>query len=200
MKKFSSVVILAAAPLLAGGIADNEREALIKHLKDTSAKFHAAVAGLSEAQYNFKAAPERWSVAECAEHIAVSEDAIRQLVTAQVLKSPPSPERAADRVKNDSMLVKGLTDRSQKFQAPEFLTPKRRFSTLGEAVAHFDKSREVTLKYATSTADDLRSHTAPHPVFKELDGYQWLLLLSAHSERHTLQILEVKADPGFPKQ
>ena len=31
-----------------------------------------------------------------------------------------------------------------------------------------------------------------------MDGYQWLLLLSAHSGRHTEQIEEVKADPNFP--
>jgi hypothetical protein len=37
-------------------------------------------------------------------------------------------------------------------------------------------------------------------LLKELDAYQWLLLLASHSERHTLQILEVKADPNFPKK
>ena len=33
-----------------------------------------------------------------------------------------------------------------------------------------------------------------------LDAYQWLLFISAHSERHTKQILEVKADPNFPQK
>ena len=37
-------------------------------------------------------------------------------------------------------------------------------------------------------------------AFGTLDGYQWLLLLSTHSERHTAQIEEVKADPNFPKE
>jgi hypothetical protein len=36
-------------------------------------------------------------------------------------------------------------------------------------------------------------------VAKLLDGYQWLLLLSAHTERHTAQIAEVKAHTGFPR-
>ena len=34
---------------------------------------------------------------------------------------------------------------------------------------------------------------------KKLDGYEWLLYIAAHSERHTKQIDEVKADPHFPK-
>jgi len=32
-----------------------------------------------------------------------------------------------------------------------------------------------------------------------LDGYEWLLFIGAHSERHTKQMLEVKASPDFPK-
>ncbi len=49
-----------------------------------------------------------------------------------------------------------------------------------------------------TTTDDLRGHGAPHPVFKMLDGYQWVLLLSGHSARHTAQIEEVKAGAGYP--
>jgi len=33
-----------------------------------------------------------------------------------------------------------------------------------------------------------------------MDGYQWILLLSAHSRRHTAQLNEVKANANFPKQ
>jgi hypothetical protein len=32
-----------------------------------------------------------------------------------------------------------------------------------------------------------------------MDSYQLLLLLAAHSSRHTAQILEVKANPSYPK-
>jgi hypothetical protein len=35
-------------------------------------------------------------------------------------------------------------------------------------------------------------------VFGPLDGYDWILAVAAHTARHTQQILEVKADPGFP--
>jgi hypothetical protein len=33
----------------------------------------------------------------------------------------------------------------------------------------------------------------------KLDGYEFLLFTGAHSERHTKQMLEVRADPNFPK-
>jgi hypothetical protein len=34
----------------------------------------------------------------------------------------------------------------------------------------------------------------------KLDAYEWVLFVSAHSQRHTKQIEEVKADPNFPKK
>jgi hypothetical protein len=45
----------------------------------------------------------------------------------------------------------------------------------------------------------LRDHAIDSPLGKKLDAYQWVLFISAHSERHTKQINEVKADAGFPK-
>jgi hypothetical protein len=32
-----------------------------------------------------------------------------------------------------------------------------------------------------------------------MTAYQLLLMLSGHTERHTEQLLEVKASPGYPK-
>ena len=54
--------------------------------------------------------------------------------------------------------------------------------------------------YKRQTQDPLREHFFKHPVLGDLDAYQWILLISAHTERHVNQILEVKASPGFPKQ
>jgi len=34
----------------------------------------------------------------------------------------------------------------------------------------------------------------------KIDAYERILFVAAHSERHTKQLLEVKADPKFPKQ
>jgi hypothetical protein len=31
-----------------------------------------------------------------------------------------------------------------------------------------------------------------------MDVYQWFLMISTHSQRHILQIREIKADPRFP--
>jgi hypothetical protein len=31
-----------------------------------------------------------------------------------------------------------------------------------------------------------------------MDVYQWFLMISTHSQRHILQIREIKADPKYP--
>ena len=59
------------------------------------------------------------------------------------------------------------------------------------------ESRATTEEFLKS-ATGLRAHLADSPMGK-LDGYEWVLLIAAHSERHTKQMLEVKADPNFPK-
>jgi hypothetical protein len=179
-------------------ISQKDREFAVKHLEETKSKFLASVEGLSEAQWKFKPAPERWSVAEVAEHITVSEELILSLVTDRVLKTPEAkpPEGAM----TDEGIIKALTDRTNKASAPEMLKPTGRWATQADLVKDFVARRAKTLAYVKETQDALRSHSTPHPVFKSLDGYQWLLLLSAHSARHTAQIEEVKADPGFPKK
>jgi hypothetical protein len=37
------------------------------------------------------------------------------------------------------------------------------------------------------------------PSGAKWDAYEFILLIAAHSERHTSQIKEVKAGPNYPK-
>ena len=185
------------AALSAATLQRGERDRAMSSLHASRKQFLDSISGLSEAQWNFKPDEKTWSVAEVAEHIAISEDTLWGMIEKQML---PSPAKSVDLKANDEAIMKGVTDRSKKFQAPEMLVPTHRWKTREELTAHFKASRDKLIAYVDTTSDDLRSHTAPHPVFKELDAYQWILLISGHSERHTMQILEVKANPGFPKQ
>ena len=87
-----------------------------------------------------------------------------------------------------------------KAKAPEFLQPKRRWPDREALIAHFKQSRDRNIVYMQTTQDDLRAHFMEHPLLKTMDAYQIMLLLSAHSERHTAQIAEVKSAPGYPAQ
>jgi uncharacterized damage-inducible protein DinB len=174
--------------------ADRERAA--KYLEQTRDGVVSATKGLSEAQMKFKAAPDRWSVAETLEHIALAEDLILQNVTDKIMKAPAG---AADRdaAKTDAMVLAMVPDRSHKAQAPPELVPTGRW-TPAETLDRFLKSRAKTIAFLESTPD-LREHVAESPLGQPMDAYEWMLFIAAHSERHTKQILEAKADPNFPK-
>jgi len=118
-----------------------------------------------------------------------------------VLKTPLTPEKR-DAVKaKDEFILMAMQDRSHKATAPEPIDPAKRPMPAEASVKQFLASRAHTIEYVKTTQDDLRDHFFDHPVpvIGTLDGYQWILLISGHSRRHTLQILEVKADPNFPK-
>jgi len=177
-----------------------ERDAALKSLQETHDAFLKSITGLSEKQWTFKPAPDRWSVAEVSEHIAISESTIFGLVQKQFMASPAAPERRAEVKVTDQQILTMVPDRSRKAQAPEFLKPTNRWPAREELVKAFEQNRTATENYVRTTNDDLRDHFGPHPLLGTMDVYQWILLISAHSERHTKQIEEVKADPNFPKE
>ena len=195
------LAVAAVAPGEAQTLLKAERERLVNHLKNTRKALAKETKGLTPEQWSFKAGPERWSVAECLEHIALSEDMLLGLVKDTVMKTPAQAEKynAAAAQAKDDQVTKMIPDRNQKAQAPEPLRPSGKWASPAEIWKHFEESRKRTIEYAKMQAD-LRTHFMDSPAIKELDAYQWLLFLSAHSERHTAQIREVKADAKFPKK
>ena len=181
-------------------LSRKDRDFAMSHMHGTRKLFLDAVAGLTPEQWNFKAGPDRWSLAECAEHIAASETFIFGLVeklAAAPASKPEDIEKTRDR---DAAVVKMVPDRSSKFQAPEPIKPKKLSSNPEEYVEKFKVARDAHIAYIEKSDDSLRDKVAPHPAMGPLDAYQWVLLISAHSERHVLQMLEVKASPGYPSK
>jgi hypothetical protein len=191
-------VIFGAVLLTAGAAYSQtqaERDRAVKYLEQTRDGVVAATKGLSEAQMKFKSAPDRWSVAETLEHIAKAEDLLFQNITGNVMKAP-APPAGRDAAKIDGMVMDMIPDRSHKAEAPAPLVPSSQW-TPAETLDHFLKSRAATVAFVSTPG--LREHAIDSPLGQQLDGYQWILFIAAHSERHTKQMLEVKADPNFPK-
>lgn len=189
-----------SAGVKAQDVSQAEKDRALAYLESTKKGVVDATKGLSDAQWNFKPGPDRWSIAEVMEHIAAAEDMLRGLTQEQVMKSPAiAPRDAAEVKKIDDGVLAQVPDRSQKRQAPEQLKPTNRFGSPAEAEKHFIESRATTEEFLKTTPD-LRGHAVDSPMGVKMDGYEWVLLIAAHSERHTKQMLEVKADPNFPKQ
>jgi len=193
-------MVLAAAPATTT-LTQEERDKGVTELEGSKKAFLDATKGLSAAQWNFKPAPDRWSVAECADHIALAEGFIFGRITDGVMKTPLTPEKRSATAGKDDKLIPMLQDRSHKATAPEPIDPTKTPMSGPDAVKLFLESRAQTEDFIKTTQEDLRDHMYDHPVpvIGTMDAYQWVLFLSGHTRRHTLQILEVKADPNFPK-
>jgi uncharacterized damage-inducible protein DinB len=184
--------------LAPGTLSADERKFAIDYYQKTRARLLKDVKGLSEAQLNFKADSTRWSVYQCTEHIALAESMIWQWIQ-MTEQQPATPEKRSEVKVTLDQLMKGTLDRSQKFKAPEMLQPEAKFPDTKTALEAFLTRRDSTIAYIKTTQDDLKDHFITHPVAGTMDLYQALVMLAAHSERHTMQIEEVMADPKFPK-
>ncbi|HLZ12515.1 MAG TPA: DinB family protein [Candidatus Acidoferrum sp.] len=199
-------IILAVAMFLVAvpateTLTQAERDKAIAELEGSKKMFLDATKGLSAAQWNFKSAPDRWSVAECADHIALSEGFIFGLVSGKIMTGPMTPEKRSATAGKDEKILAMMQDRTHKATAPEPIDPTKTPMSGDDAVKKFMESRAKTEDFIKTTQEDLRDRMFDHPVpvIGTLDAYQWVLLISGHTRRHTMQILEVKADPNFPK-
>ena len=178
-------------------LTDAERKFAVDHLNQTRTDLIASVKGLSEAQLNFKPAPDRWSVLECVQHIAITSPAIFGFAQS-ALKTPNDSGFKSSFT--DEQFIKMMEDRSHKVQTAEQFKPVHSpYETLDETLEAFNRGRDSVITYVQTTKDDLRGHIAVMP-FGKADAYQVILMVSAHTNRHTQQLNEVKADPNFPKQ
>jgi hypothetical protein len=192
------LALAGAASAKAQDVSQIDKDRALQYLESTKKGVLDATKGLSDAQWNFKSAPDRWSLAELIEHLAAAEDMLRGVTQEQIMKSPAVPIRSAEEIKkSDETVLAMVTDRTHKVQAPEPLKPTNRFGSPLEAQKHFVESRAATEEYLKNTPG-LRAHLGDSPLGK-LDGYEFVLFTAAHSERHTKQMLEVKADSNFPK-
>jgi hypothetical protein len=200
LKRSTFLAALAGAVIfsssLTAEVTKADRDKLVDHLKKTEAAFLKSIDGVSDAQWTWKSAPDRWSVAETAEHITKSEDLLRGMVEG-MMKAPAAPDLLAKTKGKEEVILTMIPDRSKKATAPEPLVPKGSFASRAALIDAFKAARAKTLAIAGGTTD-LRAYGQAGLPVGEVDAYQGVLFLSAHTERHTKQIDEVKATAGYP--
>src|SRR5437879_5118073 len=171
MRTKSLAGVLIALLMMAGAMAasaqevtQEEKDKALQYLETTKKGVLEATKGLSEAQWNFKPAPDRWSVAQVTEHIAAAEDFIRGILKEKVMMSPAG-EAGRDVKKTDAAVLAMVPDRTTKAQAPEPLVPTNRFGSPDSTLKHFMESRATTVDFLKTTTD-LRNHVMESPLGK----------------------------------
>jgi DinB superfamily len=171
------------------------------YLQQTHNGVIGAIKLLSEPQWNFKPAADRWSIAENVDHIVQVMELVLGPIRDQLASAPSAPANLAYS-QIDEIVIGRFPTRLNKFPSP--LPPPGGFAR-SEAPGRIAKSYARLNEYLETTPD-LRHHTiearplkaVSNGAFDSMDGYQWILATAAHTERHTKQILEVIAEAEFP--
>jgi hypothetical protein len=188
------VCLLAATPAVAGPMTVGERQRLVAHLEMTEAWLDSETLSLSDAQRKFKMTPDSWSIEEVVMHLAIAEPQYWQSFKESLAK-PVQPEFKPQST-DAGMLWYGI-DRTQRTTTGEARVPRGQYPDFKSAHASFKKLRAEMMTTARQSTDDLRGRQY---LTASQDLYQWFLMISTHSQRHILQIQEVKAHKGYPKK
>src|SRR3979411_2147698 len=126
---------LSAAPP-ATGISDDDREHLLVPFEMPGQVLAELVRGLSPAQLEYKASPDRWSIRECVSHLAVAEpDYWRALQKA--VKAPPHMKGKKAAATNADIMWYGI-DRVVHTKTGGGHEKVDTYKNLGEALAKFE--------------------------------------------------------------
>jgi len=196
MRILPLLLLMTTVQLLAASMTDDDREHLLVHFQMTTQMVAEQVHGLSPAQLEYKASPDRWSIREVVSHLAVAEpDYWRDLQKA--VKAPPDMKDKKSVASDADIMWYGI-DRVVHTKTGGGHEKVETYKDLGEALSKFQALRAVMIEYIKTTNDDLRAHSFGDK--EVIDSWQWMLEISTHAERHIQQIREIKNDPNFPKK
>jgi hypothetical protein len=171
-----------------------ERARLLAELESGRKALLDVLSGVTEEVAARRPAPERWSVIECVEHLAIAEDYLFSQIAASCCSDAPTlsmPSR-----NREALILSRGVDRTRPVQSPEGGRPTGRFATLREAVQYFLASRERTVRFVENCREDLRSKLTSHPIIGTVNCYENLLMMAVHPLRHSKQIEEIKTALG----
>jgi hypothetical protein len=165
---------------------------ILRCLDDEMATLRAAVETVPVGQRGERPAPERWSVAEVLEHLAMVEAAVlkgcsRQLAAARETGLPQETESSSI---IGVMPPQRVANRDRVLTAPERLRPTG--IDAETAWGQIERTRAAFIEFVKSTDGLALSNVSmPHPSLGTLTLYQWLLFAAGHHARHAVQIREI---------
>jgi hypothetical protein len=194
MRRLVSLIILLALATLrldAEPMSDGDRQRLLAHLEMTESWLVSEVDGLSDEQLRFRRAPDAWNIMDVVEHLAIAEPQYWK----NLQDSMKQPETAVKPEATDAAILWYGIDRTNRQKTGEARVPNGRWNNVKDSLGEFRRLRATMRDYATATKDGLRARRL---LEGNMDVYQWFLMISTHSQRHILQIREIKADSHYP--
>lgn len=191
-----------------GWWTERERQLILSELDRTTNALRTAIEGITEAQWNFREDPARWSIAEIVEHLEM-QNQLHYRELSVVSKAPQYLQYRSITQGKDTFFTKYGTD-PKPGKAQWFLEPLGRFCSIADGRLAFLRARqELTQLVETTPIDFRKQFTFRAPVegkeLKEIkigqvrDLHQLLLTGIAHTDRHLNQIRKIKQHQEYPK-
>jgi hypothetical protein len=168
--------------------------ALLAFLDRRREALRSAVESVPESRRSRRPAPDRWSVAEVLEHLAIIETLNHRL-----LRHGLDVARAEGRTRPadapvfaiDEQLAERATDRRTRWISPDFGEP--RGGSPAEASWRTLETVRAEIRQVVAESDAFAFDTplARHPFLGPLTYREWVVFLGAHEARHAAQIVEV---------
>jgi hypothetical protein len=174
--------------------ADRRVQVLEQELARVRREFEDALREVPEAQRHL-APPGQWSPAQIIWHVAKVERGVARMLERKNAELPPTttvPPGPSTNVVLGMLDKFPFLDRTQKARAIEGLNPPEQVDLVAERGRWVD-GRVQLLNAAYEAGPRLSLIRHDHPIFGPFDGWQWVLMIARHEQRHLLQLHEVVA-------
>lgn len=179
-----------------GKMTPEDKDFLLNYLDETG---HYFINMLNDVDAALWKAPssvdEKWSIRNCAEHILTSEQAILKRIQDTMKENAPTTDKTS--TLDDESVLNILHDRiAKRSKTVEALVPTGQWIAKQDYIDAFWENRQVIKEFVNQCDQPLRHYFVGTPA-GEIDLYQYLLLLPAHTARHTMQIEAIKNELGL---
>jgi len=162
------------------------------------------VRGLSDAQLNWKPSPDKWSIAQCLEHLTAASGGFNPYFVEALARGRQRFAAASPPTYQPSFmgrwLIKHVEPESpRKLRAPKIFKPST--SNVQNALDNFIEQQKAFLEFVAETngidynRTRLRSPVTPLVRYSLADAY---VITVSHEQRHLQQARRVRETPGFP--
>ena len=185
---------------------NSEIESTLADTRSATAQWLALVQGLSPAQANWHPAPDRWSIAQCMDHLNITTGLLIAPLGAAVIKARSKRILASGPFRYGFIarwFLKALAPRGSKpVPAPARYRPSSSQLELTTVVSRFQEVQHAFIAVAESADGlDLARIRIASPAFAllRLPLGIWLLATASHMLRHLNQAQDVRTHGQFLK-
>lgn len=173
-----------------------DRQYLLDNLQRTKNEIIQATANLTEAQWSYKPAADKWSIGQVLEHLGLYERIFEQ--EADIMLSTPPEPNLYKTAYADSVYINWMNDpaahKAEKNATPLGLMKGK------DNLTFFLFGRESILSFVQNTSYDLKAHyTFRWGDEKRRSIHGLMVIHFAHTDRHLKQIERVKKTKDYPQ-